>query len=221
MRKLLLFAVSVLAVLPIAAEESKPLADAGTVTCDDHAPAGSLKWVTSRAGNAAAVEVLVAITGTGDSRHCITDWKLHVRDKDGKGRTVPVDQRDDTPEDSEWVQENSFEVDAWSNDGTMVLASQIEAQGDWDETTPIVFDFKTNAYKRVELLPLFKKLIPSGCNVVYQALGFSDDGQVLISAMSTDLEDRVPGTKACFPESRWKLDFHQNRISRVPSQQRR
>jgi hypothetical protein len=220
MRKLLLFAFYLWALLPIAAEESKPLADAGTVTCDDHAPAGALKWVTSKAGYAAAVELSVTITGAGDSRHCITDWKLHVRGKDGKERTASVDQRDDTPEAAEWVGENSFEINAWSNDGTMLLASQIEAQGDWDETMPIVFDFKANASHRIELFPLFKKLIPSGCGAVYQALGFSDDGRVLISAMSTD-GDRKPGTKACFPKSRWKLDFQQNRISRVPSQQRR
>jgi hypothetical protein len=215
MRKLLLFAISMCAVLPIAAEESKPLADAGIVTCDDHAPNSSPKWVTSKAGYAAAVELSVTITGTGDSRHCVTDWKLHIRAKDGKERTVSVDQRDDTPKNAEWVEENSFEIDEWSKDGAMVLASQIEAQGDWDETTPIVFDFKTNAYHRVELFPLFKRLIPAGCDVVYQALGFSSDGRVLIMAMSTD-GDRETVAKLCFPESRWKLDFQQNRISPVP-----
>jgi hypothetical protein len=220
MRKLLLFVIWVCAVLPIAAEESKPLADAGTITCDDHAAAGSLKWLTSKAGYAAAVELLVTITGRGDSRDCVTSWKLHVRDKDGKEQTLGVDERDDTPQDSEWVQENSFEIDAWSNDGTMVLASQIEAAGDWDETTPIVFDFKTHTYQRVELLPLFKKLIPSGCNVVYRALGFSDDGTALISAMSTD-DDRKPGTKACFPESHWKLDFQKKRIFRASTNRSR
>jgi len=216
MRKLLLFASALLASLPIAAEETKPLADAGTVTCEDHARAGSLKWVTSIAGYAVAPELSVSIAGTGDSRHCITDWKLHVRGKDGKGRTVPVAQRDDSPEDAEWVEENSFEIDAWSNDGTMVLASQVEAQGDWDETTPIVFDFKANAFYRVELFALFKKLFPSDCYVVYRALGFSDDRRVLISAMSTD-DDREPGTKACFPERRWKLDYIRNRISPASS----
>ena len=57
---------------------------------------------------------------------------------------------------TEWAQENSFEINAWSNDGKMVLASQIEAQGDWDETTPVIFDFSTNQHWRVELYPLFK-----------------------------------------------------------------
>jgi hypothetical protein len=220
MRKLLLFVLSVLTFLPIAAEESKPLADTGTVTCDDHAPKGPLKWVTSKAGYSAAVELSVSITGTGDSRHCITDWKLHVRGKDSKERTVPVAQRDDSPEDEEWIEENSFWIDAWSSDGTMVLASQIEAQGDWDETTPIVFDFKTGGYHRVALFPLFKKLIPADCYVVYRALRISADGRVLISAMSTD-DDREPGRKACFPESLWKLEFLHKSISPAPSSRSR
>jgi hypothetical protein len=145
---------------------------------------------------------------------------LHLRGKDGKERTVSVAQRDDSPEDNEWVEENSFWIDAWSSDGTMVLASQVEAQGDWDKTTPIVYDFKTKTYKRVDLFPLFKRLIATDCYVVYRALRFSGDGMVLISAMSTD-DDREPGTKACFVESRWKLDFERNTISRVPSQRRR
>ena len=31
-------------------------------------------------------------------------------------------------EDEQWVQENLFEINAWSRDGMMVLTSQIEAQ---------------------------------------------------------------------------------------------
>ena len=214
MRKLLLFATLACAPTIICAQEREPIYDAGIVTCDSSTSAKPLHWVESSSGNAAAVELAVSISGSDDSRHCITSWKLHVRAKGSEERTLAVAERDDTPEDDEWVEENSFGIDAWSKDGTMVLTSQIEAQGDWDETTPIVFDFRTNIQYRVELYPLFKNLISRDCYVVYRALGFSDDGGVLISAMSTD-DDREPGTKACFPESRWRLDFRQSRISPV------
>jgi len=214
MRKLFASVVLLFSFFPIAAQESKPIADTGTVTCDYKEKSGPPEWVTSNAGFGAAVELSVKITGTGESRHCITDWKLHVRGKDGEERTFTIAQRDDSPEDAEWIEENSFWIDAWSKDGTMVLASQIEAQGDWDETTPIVFDFKTNALYRVELYPLFKKMIQSDCYVVYRALGFSAGGGVLISAMSTD-DDREEGTKACFAESHWKLDYRHGTISRA------
>jgi hypothetical protein len=128
----------------------------------------------SAGGSSAAVELRASVTGSGIHRRCVTSWKLHVRGKDAKEQVITVAERTDSPDDNEWVRESSFEIKAWSKDGNMLLTSQIQAQGDWDETTPIVFDFNTNKYWRVELYPLFKALIPSDCYVVYRVLRFND-----------------------------------------------
>lgn len=168
----------------------------------------------SSAGYSAAVELQTAITGSGNRRDCVTSWKLHVRDKDGNEQIIEVAQRDDTPEDNEWIQENSFQIDGWSQDGTIVVTSQIQAQGDWDETTPILFNFVTKKFSRVELYPIFKAKIPADCYVLYRVLGVSNDGIVLISAFSTD-DDRDPGTPQCFVKSRWRLNSQTMKVSRV------
>lgn len=139
---------------------------------------------------------------------------LHVRRADHKERVLTVAAREDNPEDDEWAQENSFEINGWSKNGRLLLASQVEAQGDWDETTPVVFDFSTGRFWRVELNPLFKRMIPTGCYVVYRAIGFIADGAVLIAPFSAD-NDGEPGTKPCFPVSRWRLDFRKSTITRV------
>ena len=220
MRKLLILLLSLCALSSVGAEESKPIAQAGTVTCDYPQGSGISKWVTSKSGFSAAAELQSKISGVGEQRHCITSWRLHVRNKDGQQRVIGIAERDDQLEDDEWIEENSFEIDAWSRDETMLLASQIEVQGDWDETTPIIFDFKSGRYWRVELDPFFKRKIPSDCFVVYRTLRFSEDGKVVISAMSTD-DDREPGTKACFPESLWKLDFRLGIITRIPKSAKR
>ena len=176
------------------------------MTCADSPSAGNRsQWVKSSAGFSAAVELQTAITESGSHRRCVTSWKLHVRGQDGNEQVITVGQRDDTPEDNEWLQENSFQIDGWSEDGTVVVASQIEAQGDWDETTPIVFDFRTKKAARVELLPLFKTMIPADCYVVYRVLGVGNNGAVLLSALSTD-NDRDAGTPQCFPQSRWRVN---------------
>jgi hypothetical protein len=199
----------------VRAEETKPLAHAGTITCDDSPSGGSRsQWVKSSAGFSAAVELQAAITGSGNHRQCVTSWKLHVRGRDGNEQVIAVAQREDTPDDNEWVQENTFQIDGWSQNGTIVVTSQIQAQGDWDETTPILFDFTTKKFLRVELDPIFKAMIPADCYVLYRVLGVSNNGIVLISAFSTD-DDRDPGTPQCFVESRWKLNSRTGIISRV------
>lgn len=198
----------------VLAQDGKPLADAGTTLCEEPQQGGGIgKWVTSKRGFSAAVELRVSVAGTDRQRHCTTSWILHVRRQGGQPRSVSVAERADVPEDNEWAQENSFEIIAWSSDGSMVLASQIEAQGDSDETTPIIYDFNSSHHWHVQLYPLFKKLIGPDCYVVYRPLGFAQDGRVLLSAMSTD-DDREPGTKPCFVTSQWYLDFRRNTISR-------
>jgi hypothetical protein len=101
--------------------------------------------------------------------------------------------------------------------GNLLLASQIEAAGDWDETTPIIYDFSTGSYRRIELAPIFGQMTPANCYVVYYPLSFDDSGNLVISAMSTDT-DREPGTPACFPERLWRFDLRTNTISRMKPQ---
>src|ERR1700758_100856 len=109
MRKLLFVLVLCVASC-LSAEESKPLADAGTVTCDYSPPAGNRsRWGKSTAGVSAAVELQTAITGSGSHRRCVTSWKLHVRGKNETDQVITVGQREDTPQDDEWIQENSFQ----------------------------------------------------------------------------------------------------------------
>jgi hypothetical protein len=200
------------AVPAVVGQERLPLSNTGSVQCERAAKSGGVReWVESKAGFAAALELGAVVTGNGDGRKCVTSWKLHVKGKEGKEQVFTVAQREDFADEGDWAQENSFEIEGWSRDGSLLLAAQIEAQEDWDETTPIVFDFSTNTFRRVELYPLFKRVIPDSCNVVYRPLGFAEDGRVLIKAMSTD-NDREPGTKACFPESRWNLDFRRRTI---------
>jgi hypothetical protein len=171
-------------------------------------------WAKSNSGVAAALEVRVAITGSGKQRVCRTDWILHIRERDGRKRAINIAQREDSPDDNEWIEENSFEINAWSSDGRMVLISEIQAQGDWDETTLIIYDFESGHYWRVELYPLFKAMLPKDCYVVYRPVRFDENGQAIISAMSTD-DDREEGTPACFPESLWQLDFRNGVIGRL------
>jgi hypothetical protein len=207
--------IMLLAWEPALAQSDKPLAVAGAATCaEPQSGSGISGWVASKLGFSAAAELRVNVVGADDKRHCTTSWILHVRRQDGQPESITIAEREDVLGDNEWIQENSFEVNAWSSDGSMLLASQIEAKGDWDETTPIVYDFNSGQYWHPQLHPLFKKYIPADCYVVYDPLGFAQDGTVLISAMSTD-DDREPGTKPCFGSSRWYLDFRNNTISRA------
>ncbi len=214
MRKLLVYVLPLCIISHAGAQESKLLADAGIATCDSaDSGGGTGSWVASKTGYSAAVELRTKITGAGSERRCATSWRLHVRVKEGPERSITVAEREDRPGDNEWIQ-NTFEINAWSKDGNLLLTSQIEAQGDWDETTPIVFDFNSNSFHRAELYPLFKKFIRSGCFVLYRPLGFTRAGRVLISAVSTD-GDREGRTKACFPETLWEVDMSHGTVVRA------
>ena len=215
MGKLLCVAIPVLGWAIALARDSKPLSDAGTTTCETPDSGGGIgAWVTSRAGFAAAPEIRAKVTGRGKERHCTTSWILHLRQKDGRTHSITVAEREDVPEDNEWMQENSFEIRGWSLDGSTLLTSLIEAQGDWDETTAVIYDFDARKHWRVPLYPLFKELIQPECYVVYRPLRFAQNGEVLVWVSSTD-NDREPGTNACFGESLWRLDFRHNSIARV------
>lgn len=217
MRKLLNVAVTLLACTCAFAQENRPLSEAGITICEYAKTGGGTgKWVTSKQGFSATVELRARVSGRGQKRRCTTLWTLQLRQPGGKPHSLNVAERMDIPEDDEWIQENSFEINAWSPDGSLLLTSQIEAQGDWDETTPIIYDFKTDRHWRLPLQPLFEKFIPSECYVLYRPLRFTQSGEVLVSASSTD-DDRAEGTKPCFAESLWAVDYVRNRITRVHS----
>jgi hypothetical protein len=221
MRKWIVLPALICALAHSGAQEQKPLADAGVATCHSPSPGGPTSapmsaWVKSATGNgfAAAVELRQRITGTGPHRVCRTTWVLHVRKEGDKARAIEVAEREDSPGDNEWTQENSFELEAWSADGNLLLAAQIEAQGDWDVTTPILYDFTSGTHRRLELGPIFDQMTPANCSVVYRPLRLDDAGNLIISAMSAD-DDREPGTPACFPKSLWRFDLHTNNISHM------
>ncbi|UWZ83201.1 hypothetical protein [Occallatibacter riparius] len=203
---------------PLQAQEQKPLADAGTVTCDSPVPKGQMSsWITSSSGFSAAVELRQRITGTGPKRNCRATWVLHVRKEGEKSHAIEVAENDASPEAGEWFQENSFEIEAWSTDGNQILAAQIEAEGDASETTPIIYDFISNSNRRIDLRPVFDQMTPANCYIVFYPFRFDDSGNLVIHAMSTD-DDREEGTPACFPESDWRYDLRTNTISRMRPQ---
>jgi hypothetical protein len=97
------------------AQDGKPLADAGTTICNEPQQGGGLgKWVTSKQGFSAAVELRVTVSGKDEQRHCTTSWILRARRHGDQPQSITIVERDDVPEDNEWVQENSFEIMAWS-----------------------------------------------------------------------------------------------------------
>lgn len=157
MLKLIASALLVSAVALGVSQENKPISDAGVVTCDNlSTDKNTSKWVSSDAGFSAKVELKASVLGLGDHRRCVTSWKLHVRGKDRKEKVLTIADREDSPGDNEWVQENSFEINGWSKDGQLVLTSQIESQGDWDETNPVIYDFASGKFWRVNLFSLLR-----------------------------------------------------------------
>ncbi len=215
MRKWLAPILLACALCRVQAQDQKPLADAGTVTCDGPAPTGQMSvWVKSSNGFSAAVELRRHTSGTTNHRVCRTTWILHVRKEGEKPRAIEVAQINASPADGEWNQENSFEIEAWSPDGNQILAAQIEAEGDASDTTPIIYDFISNSYRRLGLRPVFDQMTPADCYMVFYPFRFDESGSLVIHAMSTD-DDRDPGTPACFPESDWRYDLRTNTISRM------
>src|SRR3954447_26101402 len=123
----LLVIVTAVACTAAFAKDTKRLSDAGIATCESPSEGGGTsKWVRSKAGFSAAVQLRSRVVGSESNRHCTTAWVLKVRGKNGQEHSISVAEREDSPEDNEWAQENSFEIDAWSADGSLLLASQSE-----------------------------------------------------------------------------------------------
>lgn len=185
----------------------------GNVQCDQNWLSSQSAELISPAGIRASVELRgKTLAGrTIDDNRCETTWILHLMD-DGSPQTFVVDMRDD-----DWYSEEIFEMNGWSKDGKLLLMSQIVAAGDWDETTPIVYDVKDRLTRIVVLSPLFDEFVPENCSIFFRPLGFTSSGKVLLNVGSLNESDLEPGEKSCFENSRWELDYTQKRVIKVLS----
>jgi hypothetical protein len=185
----------------------------GNVQCDQNWLSSRSAELISPAGVRASVELrgkTLAGKTTEDNR-CETTWILHLTDQ-GPPQVFVVDTRDD-----EWYYEHIFEMNAWSKDGTLLLMSQIEAAGDWDQTTPVIYNIQDHRMWLIELAPLFDNFTPKDCSLYFRPLGFTSSGKVLLNVGSLNESDLEPGEKPCFQNSRWELAYTQKRVSKVSS----
>jgi hypothetical protein len=200
------FGASVHAGLP--QKNETVVAAASPVTCEN-AGANTSESVKSSLGFVASVEVKATIHGAGKNKVCLTSWTLRVRDTNTPLASIEVESREDRPEDNEWSNENSFNVIGWSPDGARLLASTVAAAGDWDETTPVVYDFQRRKWWRVDLAPLFQKLVPHDCLVYFRPVGFTPTGKVAIFV------DSFEHDRPCFRASHWTLDYEKQTIQSI------
>jgi hypothetical protein len=181
------------------AGDVQPIASADAVTCEDFGKKSS-NPVKSAAGFTAVVEVRAAREGNGQEQRCITSWILHVSGPHVAPKSIEVQSREDRPNDNDWGDENSFDVIGWSKDGIRILTSAVMAAGDWDETTPVIYDFQARKSWRVELDSVFSKVVPKGCLVYFRPIRLAANGGVLIFVAPREAEDR------CFVTSIWSLN---------------
>jgi len=183
----------------------------GNIQCDRN-------WLSTRSANlispsgiTASVELRgkMLVGKTTDDSRCETTWILHLAGK-GTSQTIVLDTRDD-----ELCYEHVFEMDGWSRNGSLLLLSQILTAGDWDETTPLVYDIQNHRIWRIELAPLFDKFAPKDCPVYFRAMGFTSPGKIMLDVGSLDQNDPSPGEKPCFQNSVWELDYTQKRVAKV------
>jgi len=165
--------------------------------------------VKSPRGYTAGLEIKAVRHGKGTKQRCLTSWNLLVSGPDGISTPLEIQSREDKPSDNEWKYENSFELIGWSQNGVRLLAAVVTAGGDWDETTPVVYDFQQQKWWRVELTPVFGKVIPTNCGVYFRPTGFTANGEVLILAGPFDDEEQ------CFKKSRWTLDYRKHTVRKI------
>ena len=188
--------------------DEKPLAAASAVSCE-YAGANTSRAVKSPRGYTAGLEIKAVRHGKGKRQRCLTSWILLVSGPDGRSNALEIQSREDKPSDNEWKYENSFELIGWSQNGVRLLAAVVTAGGDWDETTPVVYDFQQHKWWRVELAPVFEKVIPEDCPVYFRPTGFTKNGEVLILVAPFDDEDR------CYKKSRWALDYKKQTVKKI------
>jgi hypothetical protein len=185
----------------------------GNVQCDQNWLSTRSADLISPAGVRASVELRgkTLVGKTADDNRCETTWILHLAGQ-GIPQSIAMDTRDD-----EFYYEHIFEMNGWSKDGRLLLMSQIVAAGDWDQTTPVVYDTQNHKMWLVELAPLFEKFTNKDCPVYFRPMGFTGSSRVLLSVGSFDESDLAPGEKPCFQNSRWELDYAQKSVTMVPS----
>jgi hypothetical protein len=183
----------------------------GNVRCDENWLSTRSADLISPSGVTASVELRgkMLVGKTTDDNRCKTTWILHLVGK-GTSQTIIIDTRDD-----ELYYEHIFEMDGWSKNGSLLLMSQIQTAGDWDETTPVVYDIQNQRMWRTELAPLFDKFTPKDCPVYFRTMGFASSGKIMLDVGSLDQSDPSPGEKPCFQNSLWELDYTQKRVTRV------
>lgn len=185
----------------------------GNVQCDQNWLSTRSADLISPSGVTASVELRgkMRVGKTTDDNRCETTWILHLAGK-GTSQTIVIDTRDD-----ELYYEHIFEMAGWSKDGSLLLMSQIQTAGDWDETTPVIYDIQNHRMWRIELALLFDKFAPKDCPVYFRTMGFTSSGKIMLGVGSLDQSDPspAPGEKPCFQDSLWELDYIQKRVTRV------
>jgi hypothetical protein len=206
---LLFFSIGVQAQSTSHWPEDKPLASA-TISCGSQSPAKS-GVIKSPSANNASVEMQATVTQTSKGKHCETTWLLHVGGPQRSPKTIEVDSRADESADNDYGYENSFELIGWSQDGMLLLGSTVIAAGDFDETSPVVYDYSKDKWWKVSLTPLFQKLTAANCLLLFRPTGFTTDGKVLVFVgdPATDY-----GNKPCIAAGRWVLDYEKKTITK-------
>lgn len=200
--------VSLLAAAAQSAGDVTLIASSSAVTCED-AGASTSKPVKSSAGFNATLEVKAVLEGKDKARRCLTSWILHVSGPGILSTSIEVQSREDKPSDNDYGDENSFEALGWSKDGTRLLVAAVMAAGDWDETTPVIYDFQNRKFWRVEIAPLFTKLIPKECDVYFRPVQFAstDAIEVFVAPLERD--------NSCFTSSLWSLDYEKKTVHKI------
>lgn len=135
-----------------------------------------------------------------------------MAEKEGPFSMIHVRDHTDSPD-----KENSFEIQGWSSDGNVLLATTVTAAGDWDETTPAIYSAKESTLWVVPLAPIFRNRKNPPCDLSFWPLGFTPKGKIVFEAGALDEPYLNQGEKPCFERSFWTLDYINKTVARLPS----
>jgi hypothetical protein len=168
--------------------------------------------VLSPQGARAYVEVENRLLrGANHEESCRTVWRLYVAAKDKSFSLNQIDELADSED-----KENRFDIIGWSLDGNNLLTAIVVAAGDWDETTPVIYSLKEKRFWRVSLRPLFKGIAREDCSLYFRPLGFSAKDGVIFKVGAPEEPDTTRGTKPCFADSIWVLDYQSKNVFHLP-----